>query len=190
MEKKFLMKKKLIKEEFVRTKFFFLIKLKIKINKNPFYKKKLTSHKSLLVITTQHIDNEMVVRSAFFNLAMFFGVCLFNFYKVEIVGGWFFQQIGPLGQFVPEVVMSVRLCTYVSPPHAIFCVHGLVRRVPPPRTGVQCPLPSRGALKTGRCSELDASPAGVQKCRNVGMQESNFDCNFDRNFDGNFDSNF
>ena len=62
----------------------------------------------------------MVVRSAFFNLAMFFGVCLFNFYKVEIVGGWFFQQIGPLGQFGPEVVMSVRLCTYVSPSHAIF----------------------------------------------------------------------
>lgn len=122
--------------------FFFWYNWKSK--KNPFYtKKKLTSEKSLLVITTWPIDNEMVVRSAFFNLAMFFGVCLFNFYKVEIVGGWFFQQIGPPGQFGPEVVMSARLCTYVSPPHAIFFVsmdwcggsllRGLVCSFPCPR---------------------------------------------------------
>ena len=52
------------------------------------------------------------------------------------------------------------MCLFVclSPSCAIFfCVHGLVRSALCPWTGAECPLPSRGALKTGRCSELDAS---------------------------------
>ena len=37
-------------------------------------------------------------------------------------------------------------------------VHGLVQSVTRPWTGAEHPSPSRGALKTGWCSKMDASP--------------------------------
>ena len=65
-----------------------------------------------------------------------------------------FHRIGPLGRFGLVVAMSVRLFVCLSPSHAIFCVCGLGMR-PSSMDWCMCQSPLRGALKTGRCSELD-----------------------------------
>ena len=69
-----------------------------------------------------------------------------------------FSPNWPLGRFGLVVALSICL----SPVSCHFlCVRGLVRSVTRPWTGVERPSPSHGALKTGRCSEMDASsPSG------------------------------
>ena len=44
-----------------------------------------------------------------------------------------------------------------------FVLRGPGRSVPCPWTGAERPSPSRGALKTGRCSELDAEKEEEEK---------------------------
>ena len=64
--------------------------------------------------------------------------------------GVIFHQLGPLGRVGLVVAKSVCLCVCLSvcpnPLHFFW-------------TGADCASPSRGALKTGRCSELDNPPS-------------------------------
>ena len=74
-----------------------------------------------------------------------------------------FHQLGPLGRVGLVVTKSVFLyvCVSVCPlPMRFFCEGGLVRSVPCPWTGADRASHSRGALKTGRCSELDDDGGG------------------------------
>ena len=65
---------------------------------------------------------------------------------------WHFHQLGPLG---PSWSSSRKVCLSVCPlPMPFFFKGGLVRTVPCLWTGADRASLSRGALKTGRCSEL------------------------------------
>ena len=76
-----------------------------------------------------------------------------------------FHQLGPLGRV--GLLVAKSLCVFVPVPCNFFCVGGLMRSVPRPWTGVDRASPSHGALKTGRCSELDATPPHSKKCREL-----------------------
>ena len=69
------------------------------------------------------------------------------------------SALGRVGLVVAKSV-CVCVCLFVPFPCNFFA---WVRSVPRPWTGADCALPSRGALKTGRCSKLGGIFFGQKK---------------------------
>ena len=83
------------------------------------------------------------------------------------IGTWWLSTARPLIHRIGP--MSVFICKCPLPMHFFF-LRGLGRSVPCPWTGAERPLPLRGALRTGRCSELGAIPPSSEYFRSwVGM---------------------
>ena len=65
-------------------------------------------------------------------------------------------EVFQIGRITPQKILDLLHFLFCFGPPNFFCIRGLVRSVTHPWTRAERPSPSRGALKTGRCSEMDA----------------------------------